>query len=135
QLVRFGFKQRVQRLLHAPSHDPVEVALDPLVVNRDDIVQRTRCSLGHGGSFSPTWLRFATSSSATFGAARPTYLRERFCTSSAGEVRNVSLLVAIGVSSEGYREVLGICEGAEEERLAGARSSSTSKNAGSPASD
>jgi putative transposase len=29
----------------------------------------------------------------------------------AGEVRNVSLLVAIGVSREGYREILGICEG------------------------
>ncbi len=29
----------------------------------------------------------------------------------AGEVRNVSLLVAIGVKSEGYREILGICEG------------------------
>src|SRR5215469_5856840 len=59
QPVRFGLEQGVQRLLHAPSHDPVEVALDPLVVNRDDIVQRTRCSLGHGGSFSLTWLRLA----------------------------------------------------------------------------
>src|SRR5215467_3515149 len=72
QSVRFGFKQRVQRLLHALSHDPVKVALDPLVVNRDDIVQRTRCSLGHEGSFSPTWLRLATSSSARFGPASPT---------------------------------------------------------------
>src|SRR5262249_6102333 len=34
QLVRFGLQQSVQRLLHAPSHDPVEVVLDPLVVNR-----------------------------------------------------------------------------------------------------
>ena len=34
----------------------------------------------------------------------------------AGEVRNVSLLVAIGVSSEGYREILGICEGAKEDK-------------------
>jgi transposase-like protein len=48
----------------------------------------------------------------------------------AGEVRNVSLLVAIGydqphaveprslrcVNSEGYREILGICEGAKEDR-------------------
>src|SRR5262249_48340795 len=42
QRVRFGLEQGVQRLLHAPSHDPLEVALDPLVVNRDDIVQRTR---------------------------------------------------------------------------------------------
>src|SRR5262245_33470416 len=34
----------------------------------------------------------------------------------AGEVRNVSLLVAIGVNSEGYREILGICEGAKEDK-------------------
>lgn len=34
----------------------------------------------------------------------------------AGEVRNVSLLVAIGVNAEGYREILGICEGAKEDR-------------------
>src|SRR5262245_42634978 len=32
----------------------------------------------------------------------------------AGEVRNVSLLVAIGVNGEGYREILGICEGARQ---------------------
>ncbi len=34
----------------------------------------------------------------------------------AGEVRNVSLLVAIGVNSEGYREVLGICEEAKGDK-------------------
>jgi putative transposase len=34
----------------------------------------------------------------------------------AGEVRNVSLLVAIGVNQSGYREILGICEGAKEEK-------------------
>lgn len=34
----------------------------------------------------------------------------------AGEVRNISLLVAIGVTSEGYRDVLGICEGAKEDK-------------------
>jgi putative transposase len=34
----------------------------------------------------------------------------------AGEVRNVSLLVAIAVNSEGYREILGICEGAKEDK-------------------
>ena len=33
-----------------------------------------------------------------------------------GEVRNVSLLVAIGVNGEGYREILGICEGAKEDK-------------------
>ena len=34
----------------------------------------------------------------------------------AGEVRNVSLLVAIGVNHAGYREILGICEGAKEDK-------------------
>ena len=31
----------------------------------------------------------------------------------AGEVRNVSLLVAIAVNAEGYREILGIVEGCQ----------------------
>ena len=39
----------------------------------------------------------------------------------AGEVRNVSLLVAIGVTSEGYREILGICEGAKEDKAGWSR--------------
>jgi putative transposase len=34
----------------------------------------------------------------------------------AGEVRNVSLLVASAVNAEGFREILGICEGAKEDR-------------------
>ena len=34
----------------------------------------------------------------------------------AGEVRNVSLLAAIGVNEDGYREILGICEGHEEDK-------------------
>src|SRR5262249_18740145 len=34
----------------------------------------------------------------------------------ADEVRNVSLLVAIGVNESGYREILGICEGAKEDK-------------------
>jgi transposase-like protein len=34
----------------------------------------------------------------------------------AGEVRNVSLLVAIGVNERGYREILGVCEGAKEDK-------------------
>lgn len=34
----------------------------------------------------------------------------------AGEVRNVSLLVASAVNREGYREILGICEGAREDK-------------------
>jgi transposase-like protein len=34
----------------------------------------------------------------------------------AGEVRNVSLLVASAVNGEGFREILGICEGAKEDK-------------------
>lgn len=34
----------------------------------------------------------------------------------AGEVRNISLLVAIGVNADGYREILGIQEGAKEDK-------------------
>src|SRR6516165_10451221 len=34
----------------------------------------------------------------------------------AGEVRNVSLLVAIGVNESGYRQILGIVEGAKEDK-------------------
>jgi transposase-like protein len=34
----------------------------------------------------------------------------------AGEVRNVSVLVAIGVDSEGFRQVLGVREGTKEDR-------------------
>ncbi len=33
-----------------------------------------------------------------------------------GEVRNVSVLVAIGVDEDGYREMLGVCEGAKEDK-------------------
>lgn len=32
-----------------------------------------------------------------------------------GEVKNVAVLIAIGVDGEGYREVLGVCEGAKED--------------------
>jgi transposase-like protein len=34
----------------------------------------------------------------------------------AGEVRNVSVLVAIGVASDGYRQVLGVAEGTKEDK-------------------
>jgi putative transposase len=33
-----------------------------------------------------------------------------------GEVRNIAVLVAIGVNSDGFRDVLGICEGAKEDK-------------------
>jgi hypothetical protein len=47
------------------------VALDPLIVNRDDIAQSTRCIVGHGGFLLLTWLRLATSSPARFGGRQP----------------------------------------------------------------
>jgi hypothetical protein len=43
-------KQSVQCLLHRPPDHPVQVILDPLIVDRDEIAHRTRCILGHGGS-------------------------------------------------------------------------------------
>ena len=38
----------------------------------------------------------------------------------AGEVKNVSVLVAIGIGTDGYRQILGVCEG-EKEDMAGWR--------------
>jgi transposase-like protein len=34
----------------------------------------------------------------------------------AGEIRNVSVLVAVGVSTSGHREILGVAEGAKEDK-------------------
>ena len=31
-------------------------------------------------------------------------------------MRNVAVLVVIGVSKEGFREILGVCEGAKEDK-------------------
>ena len=39
QPIRLGIEQGVQRFVHGATHHPLEVALDPLIVNRDDIVQ------------------------------------------------------------------------------------------------
>jgi hypothetical protein len=47
------------------------MALDPVIINRDDIPKRTRCKLSHGGSFLLSSLRLATTSSARFQAASP----------------------------------------------------------------
>lgn len=41
-----------------------------------------------------------------------TYLKRSW----GGEVKNVAILVAIGVADDGYREVLGIAEGAKEDK-------------------
>ena len=43
-------------------------------------------------------------------------LGARGCRPRRSRARNVSLLVAIGVNHEGYREILGICEGAKEDK-------------------
>src|SRR6516165_9059470 len=59
QSISLGIQQRVQRLLHATPDPAVEVSLDPLIINRDDIAQWTRCSLSHGGSFLLSWLCLA----------------------------------------------------------------------------
>src|SRR5581483_6594871 len=84
QPIRLGIQQRVQRLLHAAADDTVQVVLDPLIVNRDDIAQRTRCSLSHGGSLLAGLVAFShLQFSQIRGPASPTQLCERFCTSSA----------------------------------------------------
>ena len=49
----------------------------------------------------------------------------------AGEVRNVSLLVASAVNRDGYREILGICEGAKEDKAGLVRFSAPSGGPGS----
>ena len=56
------------------AHDPVEVVPDPLIVNRDDIVQRTQCTRSWRLLLLLAWLRLATSSSARFGGRRQPYL-------------------------------------------------------------
>ena len=33
-----------------------------------------------------------------------------------GEVRNVAVLVAVGVGEDGYREILGVAEGCKEDK-------------------
>ena len=51
-----------------------------------------------------------------------------------GEVRNVSLLVAIGVSEVGYREVLVVAEGSKEDKTSWTAFCGIRKNVGSRAS-
>ena len=36
-----------------------------------------------------------------------------------GEVQNVAVLVAVGVDSDGYREILGVAEGSREDKEIG----------------
>jgi hypothetical protein len=47
------------------------MARDPLIINRDDVVQWTQCILSHGGFLLLTWLRLATFSSTRFGGRQP----------------------------------------------------------------
>ena len=44
-----------------------------------------------------------------------TYLKRSW----GGEVRNVAILVAVGVNQDGYREILGAVEGMKEDSLHG----------------
>ena len=81
QPIRLGIEQGVQRLLHGVPHHPLQVALDPLVVNRDDVVQRTRrltWRLALAGLVAFSHLQFSQI------PGRQPYLivRKRFCTSS-----------------------------------------------------
>src|SRR6516165_3042555 len=75
-------EERVQGLLHRPTDHPVQVIFDPFVIDLNNVAQRTRCILSHGGPFSLSWLRLVTSSSARFGAASQSQMCERYCTSS-----------------------------------------------------
>ena len=52
----------------------------------------------------------------------------------AGEVRNVSLLVAIGVNGEGYREFSASAKAPKRTKRVGAASSNISRNAACTAS-
>ncbi len=47
-----------------------------------------------------------------------------------GEVRNVSVLVAIGIGIDGYRHILGVAERDKEAAAAGWGPAGTSKTAG-----
>ena len=51
QPVRFRVEKRVQRLLDRAANDPVQMSLDPLVIDPDHVVERSRNRriLTHGG--------------------------------------------------------------------------------------
>jgi hypothetical protein len=51
QPICLGIQQGVQRLLHAAAHHAVEVALDPLFVNRDTLPNRLGVSSVIAASF------------------------------------------------------------------------------------
>jgi transposase-like protein len=53
----------------------------------------------------------------------------------AGEVKNVPVLVAIGIGTDGYRQILGVAEGEKEDLWAGEGSCVISRIAVSPAFD
>jgi hypothetical protein len=61
-----GIEHAVQRLLDRTAHDPVEMTLDPLIVDPDHVVERprNRSILGrHGGSLSGSLADLAIPSS------------------------------------------------------------------------
>ena len=59
--VGFRIEQRVERLLNRAAHDPVQVTLDPFVIDPDHVVERpwNRRILTHGGFllWFSSWLR------------------------------------------------------------------------------
>jgi transposase-like protein len=58
------------------------------------------------------WLSRPITGAHAFGYLDGIWLKRSW----GGEVRNVSVLVAIGVAEDGYREVLGVMEGAKEDK-------------------
>lgn len=72
----------------------------------------------HGGRTSTGRSTARSRLGGTTDRGRPLSLprRHRAQAHRAGEVRNVSLLVAISVAGEGYRQILGIVESAKEDK-------------------
>ena len=89
QPIRLRIQKRVQRLLHAAPHHPVEVVLDPLIVDRDDVVQRNRLVSVMAAPSRLTWLRLATSKSARSGPPALPICAKDFVRHLMGTVRRV----------------------------------------------
>jgi hypothetical protein len=86
------------------------VVLDPFIVNRDDIAQRTRCILGHGGSFSLSWLRFCHLQFSQIRGRQPLHncakdsVRHRGQASSLNSIRS-GLGVSFAHSPAGFEKI------------------------------
>ena len=58
------------------------MVFNPLIVNRDDVAQGTRCSLNHGGSLLAVLVAFSHHQFSQIRGRQPYQLCEKFCTSS-----------------------------------------------------